>query len=228
MWIRRADRYWLATAAVATSVAFIGFAPTYYLKSAFGTPALPILVHVHAAVFTAWLLVFGAQAWLVSARRISAHRALGTSAVLLIAAMTVVGTLAAIQSARAGLAPPGMDPLQFLVIPLGALGVFVGLATAGLVCRRDAAMHKRLMLLATLSLLTPALARFSFVAHRPPIAMGLTLVLVLAAAAWDWRASGGLHRAWAWGVGTIIVSIPLRLTIAHTEAWRDLASSLVR
>ena len=67
----------MAIAAVAT--VFFGFAPTYYLKSFTHTavyptglpvsPSLPALVHVHALVFTAWILLFLVQTTLIAADR---------------------------------------------------------------------------------------------------------------------------------------------------------------
>jgi hypothetical protein len=224
----RGNRFWLAGAVFAAAVAVAGFGPTYYLKTWFATPALTQLVHAHAAIFTTWLVVFGTQATLVSANRVDLHRKLGVLAIAVIVAMIVTGTLAAIGSARAGLTAVGFDPLQFLAIPLGVLAVFTGLAVAGLVRRRDAAMHKRLMLIATLSLLTPAIARFAFVGRRPAIAMGLTVLVVLLAALWDWRARGKLHRAWVWGLAVIVLSVPARLLIAHSEAWHRIAEAMVR
>jgi hypothetical protein len=60
---------------------FTGFARTYYLRSVFDGPAVPTpLVHLHGAVFTAWILVFVAQTSLVAARRTDLHRRLGVVA----------------------------------------------------------------------------------------------------------------------------------------------------
>ncbi len=224
----RGHRFWVVGAALAAGIAFLGFGPTYYFKPWIASPPLLTVVHVHALVFTAWLVTFGVQASLVAAHRVDLHRRLGAFAAVVLAAMVVTGTLAAISSARRGLAAPGFDALQFLAIPLGVLAVFTGLALAGLAFRRDPAMHKRLMLIATLSVLTPAIARFAFVGRRAPVAMGLTVLLVLAAALWDWRASGRLHRAWVWGLAVIVLSVPARLVIAHSEAWHRVAEALVR
>jgi FtsH-binding integral membrane protein len=221
-------RIWLATSCAAALIAFAGFAPTYYLKTWFGTPALTPLLHVHAILFSTWLVVFGAQATLISARRFDLHRKLGAAALLLIAAMLTVGTLAAIESARKGLTGAGFDPLQFLLLPLGTLALFAALAAAGLWLRRDAASHKRLMTLATISLLTPAIARFGFVGHRPQVALGLTLLVALACIAYDWRTRGRLYPAWVWGLAAIVISVPARLLLARTEAWHHVAARLVR
>src|ERR1041385_8610276 len=109
--------------AVAATVG-AGFAPTYYLKPLFATPALPLSLHIHGALFTAWVLLFVAQTSLVAANRTDLHRRLGVAGAGLAVAMVVSGTAVAIESAR--LARPalgvlaGAAPLFVLVIPLGS------------------------------------------------------------------------------------------------------------
>lgn len=50
---RRADhRYYAWAGAAAFSILLAGFAQSYYLKSFFGTPALPWLLHLHGALMT--------------------------------------------------------------------------------------------------------------------------------------------------------------------------------
>jgi len=71
-------RFYTAAALLAIVVVFIGFSRTYYLKAWFGAPALPLLTHVHGAVMTTWFVLFVVQTWLVSTRRVSLHRKLGT------------------------------------------------------------------------------------------------------------------------------------------------------
>ena len=71
----------MALAALLTVVA--GFAPSYFFKSHFGGPQLAPLLHVHGALFTAWMVLFLAQALLVTARRTDLHRRLGVAGFLL-------------------------------------------------------------------------------------------------------------------------------------------------
>ena len=64
---------YLLAAIVAALIIFAGFAPTYYLKTVFGTPDLTTLKHVHGVVMTSWFALFATQAWLVSARNVRLH-----------------------------------------------------------------------------------------------------------------------------------------------------------
>jgi hypothetical protein len=66
-------RFFAWGAALIVLVAFGGFARTYYLKGAFDTPPLSALVHVHAAVMTAWVILFVTQTRRIAASVSSAR-----------------------------------------------------------------------------------------------------------------------------------------------------------
>jgi hypothetical protein len=211
--------------AVAAAV-WVGFAP-YYLHR--GTAPLPALTHAHAAVFTAWILLFAAQAWLMVARQPATHRRLGAVGAPLGAAKAHLGTALAIDSTHQHLARGGEAALRFLIIPLGDILVFVALAAAGLRSVRTTEAHARFMLLSTTSLLAPAIARWPLVAAGGPMAwFAITDLFVLAGPAYELvtRRRRRLSRAYAWGGTLVLVSQPLRLWVAHTDAWLRLAARL--
>jgi amino acid permease len=164
---------------------------------------------------------------LVSVGQLHVHRTLGALALPLAIAMLPVATFTAIAAARRGVAPAGVDPITFLIVPLGALVVFAAMVTAGIANRRRPEWHKRFMLIATFAILTPAIARLAIVGQRPAIALGLTSLLVVLVAARDFRVRGQIHPATLWGGGILIASAPLRFIIGHTDAWHAFARSLV-
>jgi hypothetical protein len=125
--------------------------------------------------------------------------------------------LLAFESARRGLAPQDLDPVTFLAVPLGSVVMFAGFVAAALAMRRRAALHKRLMLLATVSIITPALARL--VGRRPIYALALTPLFVAAAIAHDYRRDRRVHPIYLWGGLFILLSGPLRIAIGRTDAW---------
>ncbi|HEV8482315.1 MAG TPA: hypothetical protein VGV87_02045, partial [Blastocatellia bacterium] len=133
-------------------IVLIGFARTYYLKGLFSTPRLPsMLVHLHGIVMSSWVALFVAQVWLVAARRTKLHQRLGVLGAILAALLVLVGVATAIKAAaRDSSSSP--QPLAFLVIPLGDMLVFAILIGTALYFRRHMDIHKRLMLLAALSL----------------------------------------------------------------------------
>jgi hypothetical protein len=221
-------RLYTAGALVAAVVAFAGFARTYYLKGTFDTPSLSPVLHAHGLVMTLWFILFIVQARLVAAGRTDLHRKLGVAGVVVAILVVALGVSVAIDGARGGLSP-GLPPLVFLAVPLGMLVVFAVLVGAAIALRRRSDWHKRLMLLATLGLLTPALARLAVDVlglKSPPLFFALTDVIVLAWVAWDTVRNRRLHPAFLWGTLFFLASQPLRLAIAHTAAWQRFAAWL--
>ena len=211
-------------------IVLAGFARTYYLKPFFHTPDLPgRIVHLHGIVMTAWVLLFIAQVTLVAKRRTRIHQRLGILGGILAALVVTVGTLTALFAA-AREHTPGPPALQFLIIPLGDMFIFGVLIGLALYYRRKLHVHKRLMLLAAINLLTPAIARIplSFITNGGPLAFfGLTDLCLLVAVGFDTVKNRRLHPVFLWGSIFLIVMQPLRLLLAGTNAWMSFAAALV-
>ncbi|HEU0106976.1 MAG TPA: hypothetical protein VFT38_12440, partial [Vicinamibacteria bacterium] len=187
------------------------------------------LVHLHGALFTGWVLLFIVQTALVASHRVAVHRRLGVAGAVLAAAMVLAGTSLAIAAAVRGSAPPGMDPLAFLAIPFFDMILFATFVTTALVMRRDKEAHKRLMLLAYISLVVAAVARLPGVLPLGPLAFfGLGYLFVVLAAVYDLVSRRRVHKAYLWGGGLMVASVPLRLMISGTGAWRGFAELLTR
>jgi hypothetical protein len=227
---RGADRRLYTWAAMLTlAVVFAGFARTYYLKTHFGTPALSTLVHIHGLVMTLWFAFFLLQVRLVAMHRTDLHRRTGVVGALLAVGVLTLGTMTAITAARLG-HTPGPPPLVFLVVPLGDMLVFALLVGAGLVLRKRSDMHKRLMLLTCVGMLTAAIARIpvDFIqAGGIPLFFGLNDLIVLACVAYDTVRQRRLHPAFGWGMLLIIASQPLRLVLSGTTVWQQFSGWLV-
>jgi hypothetical protein len=234
-WLRD-RRFFTAMAVAAIVTVFAGFAPSYYLKTVlggagvFGRPVLSPLLHVHGLVFTAWLVVFLVQTRLVAGRRIAAHRKLGYASLTLAAAMIAVGFSAAVDAARRGSSPPGgPPPLVFMIIPMADLAIFATLVGAAVWFRNRGDIHKRLMLMATISILTPAIARLPGVLTFGPLAFfALTDVFAVVCLVYDRVARGHVHPAFWWGAGLLLASQVGRLALSGTSAWLALATWLTR
>lgn len=218
------DRLFYSGMAILSAITvFAGFAPTYFLRSFSTQPSLKPLVHLHGAIFTAWVVLFVVQASLVATRRVALHRRLGVLGGVIAVLMVVVGTLTAVTAARSGNAPPGLPPLVFLVVPLGDLLVFATLVTSAILYRRKSEIHRRLMLLTMLALLTPAVARLPFIPGNPLAFFGATDAFILVFLIYDWVTRGRVNRALATGAAFVIVSQPLRLVLGGTAAWMTFA-----
>ncbi len=208
-------------------IVLVGFAPTYYLSSLFGGRALSVLVQLHGIVMTLWIVLFIVQVRLVAAHRMKLHRRLGVIGVFLAALVIIVGTITAISAAARGSGPG--PPLVFLAIPLGDILIFTILAGISLYFRRRPDIHKRLMLLAALSILGAAIGRFPLGFFQTPLGyFGLIDICVIACVAYDTVKNRKLHPGFALGALLIIASQPLRLMLSGTEAWMQFASWLVK
>ena len=221
---KRRERLFYTGMAVAVMITvFAGFAPTYFLRPYFDARPLLPLLHVHGFVFTLWIVLFLTQTALVAAKRTDIHRRLGVAGAVLAILMVLVGTTTAIIRAKVVDVPPGApSPLIFLTIPLGDMLVFALLVGAGFYFRRQVAAHKRLMLLATISILPAAVARlpFAFIQQVGPLAFfGLSDLFIVPCLLYDLITRGRLHRATVLGGLAIVVSHPLRLMIGNTQAW---------
>ena len=150
---RRFDRrFYLGAGLVALGLVFWGFAHTYYLKLIFGTPALSARLHIHGAVMSSWLVLFVAQACLISARRTDLHRRLGIIGVLVATGVVLVGSSATISAAAREVGRHSAEAnarVTVLGLELVQMALFAGLVAAAIAMRRRPDYHKRLMLLAT-------------------------------------------------------------------------------
>jgi hypothetical protein len=204
---------------------FVGFARSFFLRPLFPSwPSPPeTIFYVHGAFFTAWIVLLAAQPMLVAAGRTDVHRRIGRWGAGLAAGIVVLGVLGALVAARrpTGFVGVPVPPLQFLVVPLTDMvlfAAFVGLAFAK---RRDPQAHKRWMMLASVNLVTAAIARWPGVVATgaPLLFFGLTDLFLVPLVAWDLASRGRVHAATKWGGLVLVASQPLRLVVSGTAAW---------
>lgn len=229
---RPGNRLYAWFALLAGLTIFAGFARTLYLRSISGAPPLSTLLLVHGIVMTGWFLLFGTQVWLAGSGHVKLHRRLGLFGVFMAALVVCVGIAAAIDAGRRGVGPAlGVTPAVFMAIPLFDIPVFALLVSVALWQRRRPDVHQRLMLLATLGMLTPAIARIPLALIQdggPPVFFGLAFAIVAACIAIDTFRGRRLHPAFLWGGALLAGMLPVRLIVSHTRAWTRVAEWLVR
>ncbi len=96
--------FYLSMSLVMAAAIVGGFSRT--VPHDFGTPPLPLLLHVHGAVFTLWVLLFVAQPAFIVRGSIRLHRRLGWIGAGLAAAMMAMGVAATLFSIRHHFIPP--------------------------------------------------------------------------------------------------------------------------
>lgn len=210
-------------------VVFAGFAQTYYLNGISGAKSLSTLLHIHGIVMTAWVVLFFTQVRLVATGNTRVHRRLGAAGAILAVLVVVVSTATAITAARLG-HTPGPPPLKFLAIPLGEVVTFVTLVSAALWLRRRPDYHKRLMLTATVAILTPAISRIftHFLGFGvPPMFFATVDLILLGCIAFDTYRNRRLHPAFAAGLAVVVGSQVGRVLLLGTAQWDRIAAWLV-
>ena len=140
----------------------------------------------------------------------------------------VLGVTVSVETLRRGGGSQLGDPRAFFAIPMGDILSFGALVTAAVLLRRRTDWHKRLMLLATVTLLTAAVARFLAQLHAgSPATIFLgTDLFVLAVIVYDFASRGRVHPATLWGAAAIAVFKPLLFLLSGTPIWFAFADAL--
>lgn len=224
------DHLFFSGIALAGAVVIVGgFANTYGPKVMSGNPQVPSVIHLHAAVFATWLVVFVTQNVLVLRGRIDVHRTLGPWAVALAGVMLIVGSAAAVVVTRAGSRGiPGVefpDPGGFLLLNLMDITIFFALVLAGWYARRDPQKHKRLMLMAVMgTLIGPGASRLPFATGKPGVIAPIVLAFMLAGIVYDLVTRRRVHPAYYWSVPLTAVALPpIVEALAATPIWHAVA-----
>lgn len=222
------ERMFFALSSVAMiAVIAIGFAPSFYLRGVIAAPhpyePLIPLVLAHGLLFSAFLLLFAAQAWLAAAGRVDLHMKLGASAFVLLPIMIVVAVFVSLGGVyRPITAPPGLSPLSWLAVPLIDVPVFATLFGLGLANRARPEVHKRLMFLGMTDMMQPGFGRWPLpLSPLKTVFVGTVLLpalFILALLLWDLRSRGRPTNVTLIG-GAAIVSIAAIKPLIWATPW---------
>ena len=234
-------RFYLTFILVIFGAVLLGFGRTFFLR-----PWFPEWVELHApkesfflihgVIVAAWFVVLIAQSSLITAGRVDLHRRLGSLSMGLAAAVVVFGVAAAVIAARrpTGYIDVAMPPKMFLAIPLLGLLQYAVFVVLAYLKRGNAQAHKRLMLLASLSIISAAIIRWPFDMISAPspvpgfgfqdlLALGFLLPLV----AWDLTTLKRIHPVTLYGGLALIAMVPIIGLISQSGAWLTFASWIV-
>lgn len=229
--------FFLAFAALAWFAIIMGFGPELRAHLIGRTPYPPLIVHFHVVVFAGWMILFTAQIWLVRFAQMAIHRKLGLIAVPLVPVMVVLGVATALVSRRVHFEAGENEMLAFLIVPLTDMVLFPSLAIPALLLRKDSATHKRLILLATASLLPAAFGRWIgpwFLAHVGDGFIGLMAqayfgsnMMILAAILYDRATRGRIHAVYFITVPWILAVQAFTSAIYQWSGWMPLAQRMI-
>lgn len=243
---------WIYVFMAASFIAYtlIGFIPDSMAKlaavDAGQRPPFPPVLHLHAVLMGAFLLLLLAQSVLAATGRLQYHRALGIASFVIGPALVIVGlvlvpTMYHQVWGMAQSAPPEIKPLieqglrEFdnIVLVQMRVGVLfpIFLATALAARRTDPGLHRRMMFLAVVIALPAAFDRIHWLpTSLPGSALTLELYSILAIAPmflWDLVRTRKVHRAY---VIWVLVSLPAAILVHalwDSEWWHSSVRQLM-
>ena len=201
-------------------------------------PPFPLVMHLHAILMGSFLLLLLAQTWLMATGRREYHMQLGLLAFVLAPALVIVGLILAptmylqtwhfLQSAPPELREKlqkGLLVSENIKLVQGRIGllfplfIFIGLRAR----KRDAGLHKRMMILATAIPLPAGIDRIHWLPSTLPgsplsTALG-PIFAVSPMLVWDVIRNRRIHRAyWIW-LGASLPVFVLENALWDTPWW---------
>lgn len=215
---KNAHWYVLAISIVTIS----GFVPTYFMNPG---AMLPVH-HVHVVTASTWMLLLFSQPYLASRGRFDWHRKLGWSSLLVFPVLAATSIYILWYASAKDIVRGGVFPkvywFDYWIVP-----AMIGFWVAGLVTRKNTAIHQRCMLLTLVALAPPGYGRAIFFLILMPMGksfhdiwhpMVLALLAVLAFMLYRERAAFWPTRV---ALGLVVFVYVTSFFIADAQWWID-------
>jgi len=231
--------FYTATGALFLVLTVLGF--QHYLlggRHADGTPIDPTILAIviaHSSAIFAWFVLFFVQSLLISTQNRRIHMKLGWSVLVIASTIAVTGPLVATHSVR--LAPdlvifdwPGRP---FLLVMYSEIALFVAFVSIGVLNRKRPRVHRPMMLMASLSIISGATGRIPLVSsifgyHHwmgifgPVVALGVLLLVA------RWAMTRRFEREFAVGLAALVVVTVVVSGLAATTMWVNWAGMILK
>jgi hypothetical protein len=235
----KSDRFFYSGAgAVFLLLMIIGF-QRFYMHGTHsnGTsidPGIVPIVIAHGIAIMSWYVLFFIQALLINVKNRRLHMKLGWSALAIGLAIAVMSPIVAIESVK--LTPSmlffGMLYSRFLLSMFVEISFFLIFVAAGILTRKTPRIHRAMMLLVCLSLISGAFARMPMLnsifgatgvvgLYGPAFVLGTLLLLV------RWAMTRTLDKWYAAGFVAWVIALTTSIILGHTAAWDTLAAKIL-
>jgi hypothetical protein len=188
-----------------------------------------VLLHIHGAVMTGWVVLLAVQTSLVAAHRVNWHPWLGVFGSIWAALVVLLGSVTTLHAAaREVRGHTRVAAAQVTITTLDLLQMlfFAGFVTLAILQRHRPAYHKRLMLLTIACMLPDALARLPVSFMSNLLIMIELDVFVLIVVGLDTLWQRRLHPVFAWGGLLFVAAFHGALYLSQTPAWVKFGESL--
>ncbi|MDB5276417.1 MAG: hypothetical protein JWR61_1372 [Ferruginibacter sp.] len=219
-------RYFFVTmAGLFPVIALAGFIPSYVAMRA-GEFNIHWSAHVHGVLMLGWLIVYIMQSWLALKGNFKFHRALGLYAVVLGIIIWCSMGIASAHALIGNAVPADSFLFDILLVQLYIMQVFGFFFTWGILVRKNAEAHKRLLFLATLVLTQAAIDRMPWLqaGSRAFICLDLMLIPLFI---YDWITLKRIHPVtWVGLLVYVAAQVAVIVTFGST-AWHTFWFNLV-
>ncbi len=239
----RARLFYTGAAALLFVLMLIGFQQFYLHGRAFPnrplTPQIRTLVIAHGLALTLWVVMMMVQPALVVKRRYALHMLVGKLGAALAACIVMLGVTLSIEWLRidpSRMAPWFMTARSFMAVPFISTLIFAGFVATGILNRRRPEIHRPMMLLATLTVISAATDRIpeivslfdrtvwgaTFGPFFPALVIGGVLLIM------KWVLTGSHDRYFAAGWAGLVLADAGIIRLSTTHAWDAIANALLR
>lgn len=234
----KSDRLFYVVAAVLMLIFTAGGFRRFYLhgKAPWGelTSQIGPLIIAHGLAMSSWVILFLVQSTLILTGYRRVHMVVtGRVGAVLAPLVVILGSTAATLSVhfRPEIYGPLGGPRAFLATMLIEMVLFGTLVGVGFAYRRRPEIHRPMMLLATLVILSGSLGRFPYIealAFRPPLYVwgpvllfgGLLFVL-------QWAMSRAANRWYLIGYAGMVIASFLSIAVGGSALWNRMLGSFV-
>jgi hypothetical protein len=198
-------------------------------------PAMLAVVVAHSSAIFLWFVGFLVQALLISTHNRRAHMTLGWGVVGIAALIVVTGPLVATRSLQVDPSQVVFDwpSRQFLLVMYTEIALFAAFVTMGVLNRKRPRIHRPMMLMACLAIVSGATARIAQVnsiyglhlwvaLFGPVVTLGVLLLVVRAVM------TRSFDRPFATGLAVLTVVTLVAGRLAMTSVWVDWAGMILK
>ena len=229
------DKYfYLFMSLLIAAVVVYGFSHTVERKLIHAVPVRPLLLYLHAAIFSGWVVFFIFQSALIRMHNVRLHRLMGWFGAALGVAIPVMGISTAITMARFNILHfHRTDAASGLIVSFFDMTAFTIPFALAIYWRKKPEFHRRLILIATCALTSAAFARFPHY-FVPPVMFFYADVdlLILLGVARDLIVNRRIHQVYLYALPVLILGqiaalytpaedLPYWLRIVHAMLVRD-------
>jgi hypothetical protein len=236
----RTDRYFYsAVGAIFVLVMITGFHAFYLHQTRRDGSSLDAsiftIVAIHGLAITAWFLLFLVQSLLISVKNRGLHMKLGWSALAIGLTIAFLSPIVAIQSVK--VTPPqfhfyGMLYSRFLLSMFTEVATFTFFVAAGILTRKKPKIHRTMMVMAGISLISGAFSRIPALhiifgntgwmgLYGPAFCLGMMILVV------HWAMTRSLDKWFAVSLAGWAIVLYGSIYLANSAMWDGIVAKII-